>query len=145
MSKQKYEFLEHTADQYIRAFGETLEEAFENGGLALFDTLIDITKVLPLKEESIILSRDDHDLEALLYDYIEELLVKWELTGILFSDIKVQIKATQKGYELFGQLKGEKFDPEKHPQRVGVKAMTYCLMKIVYTPTFTILEFVVDI
>jgi len=143
--KDRYEFLEHTADQYIRAFGKTLEEAFENGGLALFDTMTDITKVHPLEYAKILISREDHDLQALLYDFIEELLVKWELTNILFSDIKVQIKKTKKGYEVFAQLKGEEFDNQKHEQKVGVKAMTYCLMRIDNTPPNVIIEFVVDI
>jgi len=143
---KRYEFLEHTADQYIRALGKTLEEAFENCGLALFDTMTDITKVLPVRVETIIISREDNqDLEALLYDFIEELIIKWEITNTLFSEIKVQITKSKTRYNLFAQLKGEKFDPSKHLQKVGVKAMTYCLMRIDNSPPNVTIEFVVDI
>ena len=139
----KYEFLEHTADQYIRAFGKTLEEAFENAGLALFDTLTDITQLGNTETEFIVV--EEEDLEALLYSFIEELLVKWELTGILFSEIEVGILRKKSKFLLNAHLKGEKFDPDKHEQRVGVKAMTYCLMNIEDTPPKVRVEFVIDI
>ncbi len=145
----KYKFLEHTADQYIRAFGKTLEEAFANGGLALFDTLTDLKTIEAKKHEFIVAEEDD--LEALLYSYIEELLVKWEITGLLFSKIEVGIverKQRKEGdckFLLNAHIWGEQYNPEKHPTRVGVKAVTYCLMKIHNTPPKCIIEFVVDI
>ena len=32
----KFEFLEHTADVYVRAYGATMEEAYANAALAMF-------------------------------------------------------------------------------------------------------------
>lgn len=139
----KYEILsEHTADQYIRAFGKTLEEAFENAGLALFDTMTDIKEIKPNTCYTVRVSGED--LEALLYSYIEGLIVAFEITGLLFSRISVAI-VENNGYSLIARLEGEEFDQERHPQKVGVKAMTYCRMNIKLGGKKTILEFVVDI
>jgi len=142
---KKYKVLEHTADQYIRAFGVTLDEAFANGALALMDTLTDITKVEGNKQ--IMIEVEEDELEALLYAFIEEVLVTWELSYTLFSEIRVDIveRNWSPKYKLKAWLRGEEFDSEKHPQRVGVKAMTYCLMKIDNTPPNVVIEFVVDI
>ena len=42
-----YRFLEHSSDVYVEAWGESLEEAFENAGRAMFDAMTDISKVKP--------------------------------------------------------------------------------------------------
>jgi len=139
----KYEFLEHTADQYIRAYGKTLEEAFANAGIALFDTLTEVSKVNGNLETTIIV--EEEDLEALLYTYIEDLLVEWEISGILFSRILVRIYKRGDKYLLMAQARGEMYNPEKHLTKVGVKAMTYCLINIEDTPPNVRVEFVVDI
>ena len=40
----RFEFLEHTADVYIRAYGKTMEEAYENAALAMFEVMTDLIK-----------------------------------------------------------------------------------------------------
>jgi len=42
-----FRFLEHTADVYVAAYGETLAEAFENAALAMFETMTDTENVKP--------------------------------------------------------------------------------------------------
>ena len=37
--KKRFEFLEHTADAYIIAYGKDLAEAFENAALAMFEVM----------------------------------------------------------------------------------------------------------
>ncbi|HIE14021.1 TPA: archease, partial [Candidatus Bathyarchaeota archaeon] len=39
--ERKFELLEHRADAYIASYGRTLQEAFENAGLALFEVMTD--------------------------------------------------------------------------------------------------------
>ncbi len=38
--RKKYEFLYHIADAKFRAYGSTMEEAFENAALAMFNVMI---------------------------------------------------------------------------------------------------------
>ena len=40
---------------------------------------------------------------------------------------------------------GEKFDPQKHPAKVGVKAVTYHRMVIIREKDRVVLEFILDI
>ena len=156
--KKRWEILEHTADQYIRAYGRDLEEALINAGLALFDTMTDIKTVNKIitPQEIEHFTMEEETLEGLLYAFIEECLVKWELTNKLFSKIETVLvdrgsnpsKRTGKTdpkYWLSVSLYGETYNPEKHPSKVGVKAMTYCNMKIDIKPNRVILEFVIDI
>jgi len=49
----KYEFLEHTADVKFRAYGKTLEEAFENVALAFAETVSKGEKIKEKKKKSI--------------------------------------------------------------------------------------------
>jgi len=125
-----FEFLEHTADVYVRAWGDTLEEAFEWAAAAMFDVMTDLKKVEPKEKYKISVKAED--LYALLYEWLEELLFIFGSQGIIFSKFKVY-KITQGGireYTLVGEAWGEPFNIEKHDQRTEVKAITYSLMEI---------------
>ncbi|UCH32171.1 MAG: archease [Candidatus Bathyarchaeota archaeon] len=144
MSKGKFEFFEHTADIIIVAHGETLEEAFENAALATFEVMTDTKKIEGESRETVEVDGFDH--EALLYNWIETLLVRFETTGNIYSEFTVKkIQKTDSGYKLKAILLGEKFDPKKHPSKVGVKAITYHRMKITQTLHKSNVRFVLDI
>ncbi len=46
-SKKGYRFFEHTADEYVLAYSDNLEEAFENAALVIFDIMTDIETIAP--------------------------------------------------------------------------------------------------
>jgi SHS2 domain-containing protein len=142
--KGKFEFLEHTADVLIAAHGQTLEEAFENAALAMFEVMTDTTKINTVQEETVEVESEDE--YALLYSWLEALLVKFEIKGMLFSKFKIdRIQDTPDGYKLQASVWGEKFNSEKHPQKVAVKAVTYHRMEIIKEHDQTTLEFILDI
>ena len=96
--KGKFEFLEHTADVLIAAHGQRLEEAFENASLAMFEVMTDTTKIDPVQEETVEVEAEDE--YALLYSWLEALLVKFEIKGMLFSKFKIdRIQDTPDGYK----------------------------------------------
>ena len=41
-------------------------------------------------------------------------------------------------------IKGERFDPKRHPQKVGVKAVTYHRMEISRKPSEVTVKFILD-
>ncbi len=142
--RKRYEFLEHTADAYVAAYGATLEEAFENAALATFDVMTDVGKVKPQVEDSV--EVEAHDEPALLYSWLEQLLIKFETTGNLYSRFKVSsIEKTLTGVRLKAKIWGEPFNPQKHPQKGGVKAVTYHQMKIIKKPSAKTVRFILDI
>ena len=140
----RFEFLEHTADVYVRAHGKTMEEAYENAALSMFETMTDSTKIAQAQEETIEVEAEDQ--YALLYSWLEALLVKFETEGMLYSKFQiVNWKETVDIFKIKAKIWGEKYDPKKHPQKVGVKAITYHLMVIIREPDRVILEFILDI
>ncbi len=140
----RFEFLEHTADVYIRAHGKTMEEACENSALAMFETMTDTDKIAQTQRESLEVEAEDQ--YALLYNWLEALLVKFETEGMLYS--KFQITGWKENADAFkfqANVWGEKFDPKKHPQKVGVKAVTYHRMVVIHEIDRVLLEFILDI
>jgi SHS2 domain-containing protein len=140
----KFEFLEHTADVYIRAHGKTMEEAYENAALAMFETMTDTDKVAPAEEDSLEVEAEDQ--YALLYNWLEALLVNSETKGMLYSKFQINSwKETAENFKIKAKIWGEKFDPQKHPQKVAVKAVTYHRMVIIREMDKVILELILDI
>ncbi len=140
----KFEFLEHTADVYIAAHGVSMEEAFGNAALAMFEVMTDTTKVNPAHREAVKVEAEDE--YALLYSWLEALLVKFEVNGMLYSHFDVHsIKETKDGFKLEATVAGEKFDPQKHPQKTGVKAITYHQMEFIKKNDTVTLMFLLDI
>ncbi|NJE08789.1 archease [Thermococcus sp. M39] len=125
---RKWEHYEHTADIGIRGYGRTLEEAFENVAMALFDVMVDVRKVEPKEVREIEVSGED--LYALLYNFLEELLILHDTEGLVFSDFEVKIEKTEEGYKLKAKAYGEPLDYGKHEPKEEVKAITYHDMKI---------------
>jgi len=141
---KEFEFLEHTADIYIAAYGHDMAEAFENAARAMFETMTNIDSVKPVIKESV--EVEGEDKKELLYVWLEELLIRFDTSGRLYSKFDVkEINETSSGYELKAVIYGEPFDPAKHIQKVGVKAITYHRMEIEETPKGVILRFILDI
>jgi SHS2 domain-containing protein len=141
---KKFEFLEHTADVYVAVYGNDLKEAFENAALALFETMTDTSKIEPKVEEEVEVEAEDE--KALLYTWLQELLIKFDITGNIYSNFKIKdIEKTSKGLKLKGKAYGEPFNMEKHPQKVGVKSITYHRMEIEKKPNKVTLRFILDV
>jgi len=139
----RFEFLEHTADAYIAAYGKSLAEAFENAALAMFETMAYTERVKDLEEESVEVEGDDE--EALLYSWLEELLLKFEIEGKLYSRFKVdEIRTSPEGYVLEARIWGEPYDRERHGSKTDVKAVTYHRMEILRNDMVTV-KYILDI
>jgi SHS2 domain-containing protein len=140
----KFDFLEHTADVYVRAHGKTMEEAYENAALSMFETITDTDKIAPTQEDSLEVEAEDQ--YALLYNWLEALLVKSETLDMLYSKFQITSwKETTEKFTFKAKIWGEKFNPQKHPQKVAVKAVTYHRMVIIREMDRVILEFILDI
>ena len=140
----KFEFLEHTADVYVRAYGRTMEEAYENAALSMFETITDSKKIAQTQEETLDVEAEDQ--YALLYNWLEALLVKSETQNMLYSKFQIQNwKETADTFKFSAKIWGEKFDPAKHPQKVAVKAITYHRMVVIKEKESVTLEFILDI
>jgi len=141
---RNFEFLEHMADAYIAAYGKDLAEAFESAALAMFDVMTEVEKVRAKVEDYVEVEAEDE--YALLYSWLEDLLVKSDINKMLYSKFKIlNLEKTTEGFRLEAKIWGENFNPKMHPQKVGVKAVTYHRMEILKKPANVTVKFILDI
>ena len=139
-----YRFLEHVSDAYIEAYGESLEEAYEQAALALYNTITS-TKEVEKREERII-EVSGEDLQSLLLEWLQKLITQFDIDGFVASEIKVEeITRSPRGYKLRAVLRGEPYDPERHRHGTHVKGATYWRMEIESEKPTKTLRFLLDI
>jgi SHS2 domain-containing protein len=138
-----YRFLEHMTDAVIEAYGDTLEGAFEQAARGLNDTMIDLKDVKPDRELKI--EAEGHDLESLLFDWLDKVMLMLVADGIVMSDFSVKINKANGGYFLAGTAKGEKLDLKKHAYKVEIKAVTYHEMSVRQEKGRTTVRFLLDL
>lgn len=122
---KNYEYFEVTADIGFKAYGNTLNEAFENASIAMFNIITDTCDVNPSKEIEFEISSEDE--VSLLYDYLEELLFHHEVDFMLFSQFHVEI---DDDLHLKAKIKGEEIDWNKHERKTEIKAITFHKMHV---------------
>ncbi len=138
----KYEYLKHTADLKVRAYGKTLEEAFANAAIGGFDFLTDTSKIKKKAEKKI--SIKSKRLEALLYDFLEELLFLLDTESFIISGFKdMKIKQAKDKFELTCVAQGDNY--KNYEVKGDIKAITYSEMLIKKEKTGFVIEAVFDI
>jgi SHS2 domain-containing protein len=122
---KNFEYFDVTADIGFKAYGENLNEAFENAGVAMFNVITDVEDVVSSKEISFEISSQDY--VALLYDYLEELLFFHEVEFMLFGEFHVEI---DENLHLKATIKGEEINWDKHERKTEIKAITFHKMEV---------------
>ena len=129
LEKKRFEFEDHVADVVVVAYGDSLEEAFENAALALFEVMTDTTTVEPRMGD--VFEVEGFDELSLLYSWIESFIIAFDVDLKLYSIFKIEkIEKTRNGFKLMSKAWGETFNRAKHPSRSEVKAVTYHEMEI---------------
>lgn len=142
MPKQKYIYLEHTADAKFRAFGSSLAKAFENAALAMFNLMCRTAKVKPKLEKKI--SVKGKDLKALLYNWLEELIFLLDSEDFLLGKLKNLVISGKEGsYNLNAAVVGDSV--KKYEIFGDVKAVTYNEMLVKKEKGKSIVQVVVDL
>ena len=121
MPKQKFVFLEHTADVKFQAFGKTIEECFENCALAMIASQYK-GKIKAIKKKKKIKVKGK-DNESLLYNFLEGILFLVDSKRFLVSKVKVKMKESGKEKILEAELFGD--DIKNYKISWDVKAITY--------------------
>ncbi len=143
MPTKGYEYLEHTADAKFRAYGTTLEEAFQNAAVAMFNVMINTGTITDEVSEKIELTSED--LDGLLVDWLSELLYLFEVEQVVFGKFKIGgITEMNGNYSLSAIAYGESLDLSRHKFDTEVKAVTYNSLKVEETMDGWVVQVVVD-
>lgn len=140
---KKFEFFDVTADVGFRAYGQDLNNAFANAAQAMFEVMTNTSQVKPTVKREIIVESEDE--QALLYDWLSELLFLHDYEDLVFSKFTVDIKQKDpETFNLHAEVWGEKFNPATHEIRDEVKAVTFHLMEIIKEENRCSLQVIVD-
>ncbi|HJZ94247.1 MAG TPA: archease [Gemmataceae bacterium] len=135
-----YEYFEHTADLGIRVRAADLNSLFAEAGTALFAAVLDgLDTVRPA--QSIDVAIAGAELDYLLFDWLRELLYRFDADHMLFSRFEVVVGESG----LKGTVWGEPINPARHVLSHEVKAITYHGLRVERQGSEWVAEVIVDI
>jgi SHS2 domain-containing protein len=135
-----FETFDHTADLGLRVRASSLDELFAEAAKGLFSIIVDdLEAVRPLERAEIAIAGSDR--EYLLFDWLRELLYRFDAKQRLFS--KFEVKVCETG--LAGVAWGEAYDARRQSLAHEVKAITYHGLKVEEESDGWLAEFIVDI
>ncbi len=120
-----FESFEVTADEGLRAWGRSMEEAFVNAARGMLDLIVDSKGLHPLESRRIRVKGKDR--EALLVAWLSELLYLFEVEGFLPVEYEIVSLDDQ---QLEAMVRGDILDPARHSVKGLVKAATYHLLEV---------------
>ena len=129
-----------TADMGIRATGANASELLEALGLGLFALETDLRKVRPSEERTVTASAADPS--ELVVAYLGQLLLLQQVDGFLVRSIHARALGDPPT-SVLAVVRGEPYDPDRHPQRIEVKAIT--LHRLLFDPARGRARVIVDI
>ncbi|HKI30544.1 MAG TPA: archease [Gemmataceae bacterium] len=135
-----YETFEHTADLGLRVRAPDLDTLFAEAAACLFSAIVeDPGTVRPLQR--IDLTIDGADRDYLLFDWLRELLYRFDPGHLLLGRFEVRVSDAG----LTASAWGEPLDPGRHALAHEVKAITYHGLKVERTADGWLAEVIVDI
>lgn len=136
----RWEHFAHQADIGVRGIGRSVDEAFEQAGLALTAVVVMPDAVQPTRSVSI--DCQAADLEVLLVDWLNAIVFEMATRRMLFRVFQVSI---QDGH-LTATAAGEPVDPVRHEPAVEIKGATYTSLRVAHQSDGTWLaQCVVDV
>ena len=135
-----YELFEHTADLGLRVRAADLDTLFAEAAACLFSAVLeDIASVRP--EQAVVVELAGSDREFLLFDWLRELLLKFDADHMVFG--KFEVKVRDDGFTATAW--GEPLNPARHLLAREVKAITYHELKVERDAGGWLAEVIVDI
>jgi SHS2 domain-containing protein len=135
-----YELFEHTADLGLRVRSPDLDALFAEAALCLFSAVLeDVGSVRA--EQSVTVELAGNDREFLLFDWLRDLLLKFDEDHLVFGRFEVHVRDDG----LSATAWGEPLDPARHLLAHEVKAITYHELKVVRDGDGWLAEVIVDI
>jgi SHS2 domain-containing protein len=127
-------------DLLIESSGKSLGEAFANIALGMFNAITPIKRIVEDKE--FLIYAKGMDLESLLFNLMDEFLYFYDTSSLV--PCKIDIDLDVKDFSATAKCVGEKFNIKIHEPGIGVKAVTYHMMKIIEMEDYWLVRVVFD-
>lgn len=135
-----YEVFEHTADIGLRVAAPDLPELFAEAGRGLFSLIVENLEDVRAVEATHV-ELEESNLSFLFFDWLKELLYRFETEKLLLSRFEVRVEDGR----LQADATGERIDRARHHLDHEVKAITYHGFKVEQRDGGWIAEVIVDI
>jgi SHS2 domain-containing protein len=136
----RFELLDHPADIGFRTWGDSLETLFANCAYALSSIILDPSHIAA--DRDVTITAEGCDVESLLVNWLNEVLYYVDSKRLAFESFQVRFPEAAK---VFCEARAEYRDPEKHPVRLLVKAVTYHQLKVSTSDGQWLAEVYVDV
>ncbi|MFC1618157.1 archease [Patescibacteria group bacterium] len=117
---KKFEFLSHPADLKMQSYGHDLPELFSNAALGMMSALYDTGNVEKYRSDKI--SIEAPDQEALLVDWLSEILMLSDTNDMAYTDFQIS--------EITANKITAKISGGSAPAKDDIKAVTYSELAI---------------
>jgi SHS2 domain-containing protein len=128
---KRYEYLDHTGDIGIRAYGATLKDLFTHAAEGLLEAIADLNTVDEAAQTEIEVSAES--VEDLLVAWLDELNFRHEVEETFFRRVKIQ-RISEEPWVLSAIAYGEPVDFTKHVVYTEIKSVTYHQLLVNQTP-----------
>ena len=135
-----HETFDHTADVGLRIKAASLDQLFAEAAEALLSLLIENLDGVQL-QQTFEIKLEDEDLEYLLFDWLKELLYRFDAEHWVFSKFSVNVEEGK----LTATVAGEPLDWARHVPNHEVKAITYHGLRVERQADGWLAEVIVDI
>lgn len=120
----RWEHFAHQADIGIRGIGRSVEEAFEQAGMAL--TAVVVTPDVIKLTSSATIECEASDLDVLFVDWLNAVVFEMATRRMLFGAFHVSIEEGR----LAATAIGERVEPARHEPAVEIKGATYTALRV---------------
>ncbi|KAK9828899.1 hypothetical protein WJX72_002658 [[Myrmecia] bisecta] len=139
-----FEYLDHTADVQLHAWGVTLEEALASTALAMYNYMTPLEGLEPEAGEVRTFEAEGHDMDTLVYAFLDELLFTFCTELFVCSSLTVT-SLDRENWKVTAQGRGHTFDRMHHASGTEIKAITYSAMQVREEPGDAEIFVIVDI
>ena len=116
-----FRFLEHPSEEYVEVQANTMEEVFQEAGIALFEIMTDTSKIG--KDLSFPVELEAQQRDFLLIDWLNRLILLHEVENVFLAQFHVKFE-TAGPWKLSATVHGEKISQE-HERRAAAKSATF--------------------
>ena len=122
---KEYEFIDHTADIGLCAYGKDLRQLFTNAARGMFAILADLRDVRAKQMRKIEVKAPN--IEELFLSWLSELLYQYNSNELIFKEFLID---KLDGHSVLAEARGEKLDLKRHYLKTEIKAVTYHRLRV---------------